>query len=69
MPISDEILKYFEIVKENKFECRLMSDSNTYYIDCFLNKHNIRDCFSQIHTNSAKFEEGVLKITDYVVLI
>lgn len=67
MPISDEILKFFDIVKENNFECRLMSDSNTFFIDSFLNKKNIRSCFSQIHTNYANFEDGVLKVTNYVV--
>lgn len=67
MPISQEVLHAFDLIKESKYECKLLSDSNTIYIDYFLNKHNIKNCFTEIYTNTAKYENGLLKITPYTV--
>jgi len=71
-----ELMKKTPVFKENLevirnlhilgIEQKIVSDANSYFIETFLEIHDIRKCFSEIRTHPAKIDEfGKLVVTEW----
>ncbi|KAK9732019.1 putative Phosphatase [Popillia japonica] len=47
------------------YDIIIISDSNTYFIDTWLNKHSFTKNIDKVFTNPANFVDGLLKIEMY----
>jgi len=68
-PISEKTVEFLRKLHENGHEVNIISDSNLYFIETILKKHNILHCVANIHTNDAIVNEDLntIRLTEYSV--
>ncbi|GAU27404.1 hypothetical protein TSUD_356390 [Trifolium subterraneum] len=66
IPINQRIISAIKSAHALGCDLRIVSDSNTFFIDTFLKHLGISECFSEINTNPGYVnEEGRLRILPY----
>lgn len=64
-PVGGMIELITSLKLESYYDIIIISDSNTYFIDTWLNKYNATNYIDKIFTNPANFVDGLLKIQMY----
>ncbi|KAL9233319.1 hypothetical protein vseg_008337 [Gypsophila vaccaria] len=63
IPIHPRVVPAIKALYDMGCDLRIVSDANTFFIETILHHLGIRDCFSEINTNSSYMdEEGQLRI-------
>ncbi|KAF9096869.1 hypothetical protein BGX29_008415, partial [Mortierella sp. GBA35] len=57
IPFTPEIIAALRLMKSHGAELCILSDANTFYIDCILKAHGLDRVFSKIITNPAHFDD------------
>ncbi|XP_048201231.1 pyridoxal phosphate phosphatase PHOSPHO2 [Perognathus longimembris pacificus] len=68
MPFTPGVVELFNFIRENKntFDCIIISDSNSVFIDWILEAANFHDVFDNVFTNPAAFDSnGHLTVENY----
>ncbi|KAM4859278.1 pyridoxal phosphate phosphatase PHOSPHO2 isoform 1-T8 [Thomomys bottae] len=68
MPFTPGVVELFNFIRENKntFDCIIISDSNSVFIDWILQAANVHDVFDNVFTNPAAFDtNGHLTVENY----
>lgn len=64
-PVSGMCELVTELVDDYNFDAIIISDSNTYFINTWLEKHKMETYFKQVFSNPAQFVDGTLKLKMY----
>ncbi|KAJ8935982.1 hypothetical protein NQ318_000852 [Aromia moschata] len=64
-PIEGMVELIYEMTEKLNFDVIVISDSNSYFIDLWLEAHNLKERVLKVFTNPAHFEDGLLKIHMY----
>ncbi|KAM5280507.1 pyridoxal phosphate phosphatase PHOSPHO2 [Ctenodactylus gundi] len=68
IPFSPGMMELFNFIRKNKdkFDCIIISDSNSVFIDWILEATSFRDMFDRVFTNPAAFDSnGHLTVENY----
>ncbi|XP_012882461.1 PREDICTED: pyridoxal phosphate phosphatase PHOSPHO2 [Dipodomys ordii] len=68
MPFTPGVVELFNFIRENKdkFDCIIISDSNSVFIDWILEAADFHDVFDNVFTNPAAFDSnGHLTVENY----
>ncbi|XP_004634830.1 pyridoxal phosphate phosphatase PHOSPHO2 [Octodon degus] len=68
VPFSPGMLELFNFIRKNKemFDCIIISDSNSVFIEWILEAANFHDVFDKVFTNPAAFDShGCLTVENY----
>ena len=65
MPLIEGMQEMFDYIASNKdlYDCIIISDSNSWFINSILEKNNLKRVVSQIFTNPATLSENQLSIS------
>lgn len=68
-PISEKTVEFLKEINKCGHEINIISDSNMFFISTILEKHQIRECISNIHTNTTLVDQqkNTIDITEYSV--
>ncbi|KAG0320670.1 hypothetical protein BGZ97_013100 [Linnemannia gamsii] len=66
IPFTPEVIAALRLMKSQGAELCILSDANTYYIDCILKAHGLEGVFTKILTNPAHFDsQGRLHVARF----
>jgi len=74
IPLTPGFDEVFDTLRKHKerFDCIMLSHSNTYFIDLLVKKYNLGNCFDSIHTYECEWqgkdESGPLYVKPYDTL-
>jgi len=57
LPVLPKMLESVSRAKSRDVYVAIVSDANQFYIDSFLEKHNLTDLISEIHTNKSRIDK------------
>ena len=65
MALNHGMLEIFKHIKTFQaiFDCIIISDSNSWFIDCILNAYNLNSLIKKVYTNKAHLEDNKLQIS------
>jgi len=66
IPLTEGMGELMAALKDEKYEVIVISDSNSVFIDCSMEKWQLKDVVSAVYTNPAEYDEaGLLHIKFY----
>lgn len=66
IPALSGMLDLIKELRDNlNFDIIIISDANSYFINAWLEKYNMKDYVTRVFTNPAKFVDGLLRIEMY----
>eukprot|EP00668_Euglena_longa_P014813 GGOE01018840.1.p1 GENE.GGOE01018840.1~~GGOE01018840.1.p1 ORF type:complete len:248 (-),score=35.23 GGOE01018840.1:50-793(-) len=65
IPADETMFAAVRYAHQQGSDLQILSDANDHFIATVLEKHNLSDLFSAVHTNPTAWQDGVLRISPY----